>query len=78
MAKKTDFYQSSPSKFFTFSKIHLAPKYRTTTGNWQSMKMKYIPVVHIDGIITALCAYVFDGQVFLVNLPPKNMGYYGV
>ena len=33
-------------------------------GKWS------IPVVYIGGIITALCAWVFDGQVFLLKIPP--------
>ena len=29
-----------------------------------------IPLVYIDGIITALCAWVFDWQVIQVKIPP--------
>ena len=58
MAKKLIF--TSPSNFFTFSKIHLAPKNIQLYLEIDKVGKRSIPVVYIDGIITALCAWVFD------------------
>ena len=60
---------TSPSKFFTFFENSPCPK------NIQEQleidtNGKYVPVVYIGGISTALCARVFDAHVFLVIIPP--------
>ena len=65
MAKKnTDF--TSPSIFFyNFENSPCAKNIQVqleidTIGKW-----RYVPVVYIGGISTALCARVFHAQVFL-------------
>ena len=51
---------TSPSNFFTFSKIHLAPKIVQLHLEIDKVGKLSIPIVYIEGIITALCAWVFD------------------
>ena len=58
MAKKRIF--NSSSNLFTFSKIYLAPKNIQLHLEIDKVEKWSIPVVYIDGIITALCAWVFD------------------
>ena len=68
MAKKQIF--TSPSNFYHIfenspcAKIFQLHLEIDKVGKWS------IPVVYIDGIITALCAWVFDWQVILVKIPP--------
>ena len=51
---------TSPGNFLTFSKIHLVPKVIQLHLDIDKLGKCSIPVLYIDGIISALCALVFD------------------
>ena len=74
MAKKQIF--TSPSIFLIFflenspCAKHIPLQLEIDKVEKLSILYTCTPVVYIDGIVTALCAWVFDGQVFLVKLPP--------
>ena len=53
--------------FVTFSKFTLRQKYPGTTGNGHNWEMMCTCSIYIGGICTALCARVFDAQVFHVD-----------
>ena len=67
---KNGFFTPPGSFFYIFEICTLRQEYPPTSGNWQSREMKYTCSIYIDGIITALCAWVFDWQVLLLKIPP--------